>query len=410
MNLILKSAHCLVLLTFALWLAVPAFADDGDGASLCQGELCPLEGPVEFGVTRDHSRPGSVIIFPKFVSGGVDTACGTGNIFVDGVCLPRTEVELGATCPTRFTVGDQAGTPCPEHDPVRVRFRWVCPGTERNFTCKATGFDVLLTVDGKVVFTANGFMLPDANQVRVPAAPCDRGYLIGWVIDEFGEPKKYDGLIGEAVIRNSGTAITAYRGITIQAYAETNPGDPIKLVSDPLGSQRLGLPFSGGPTVSLLSSSPYRVITGQVTGDVTFDRPPPSADPGFGVSSSIILLTLDVRSNSPNFPTFVDLDFWNGFETRLSTFVEFVCWGEFQLSTDINPNLTQALMGTRQGIVQSAEAEKVPIGNIADSAQSTTLLGLIQTSEIPASGRPARSRIVEFYNNGIRFPITIFFP
>jgi hypothetical protein len=103
---------------------------------------------------------------------------------------------------------------------VRVRFRWVCPGTERNPTCRTSGFDVLLSVNGKVVFTANGFPLTDANQVQVPAAPCDRGYLIGWVIGKFGQPIKYDGLIGEAVIRNSGTAAAAYRGITFRHRAK----------------------------------------------------------------------------------------------------------------------------------------------------------------------------------------------
>jgi hypothetical protein len=122
------------------------------------------------------------------------------------------------------------------------------------------------------------------------------------------------------------------------------------------------------------------------------------------------LLTLDVRANSPNFPTFVDLNFWNGSERLLSTAVEFVCWGEFRLSADIDPNLTQVLMGTRQGIVQSDEAVKVPIRNISDIPGHTTLLGLVQTDEIPADGRVARSRIVEFYNNGIRYWSTAFFP
>ena len=154
-----------------------------------------------------------------------------------------------------------------------------------------------LTVNGKVVFTANGFKLLDANQVHVPAAPCDKGYLIGWVVDPAsGQPMKYDGLIGKAVIRNSRTAAAAYRGIPIQALKESQTRDLITLVPDPLGSQRLGLPFLGKP-------STYRVVTGQVTGDVTFDTPAPAADSGFGVTSSLILLTLDVRSNSPNFPT-----------------------------------------------------------------------------------------------------------
>jgi hypothetical protein len=175
----------------------------------------------------------------------------------------------------------------------------------------------------------------------------------------------------------------------------------LKILSADLGSSFFGSRFRFGP--------PYRLITGQVTGDVTFDSPAPAGGgSGFGTTSSLILLTLDVRSNAPNFPTFVDLNFWNGFEERLSTFVEFVCWGEFTLS-NINASLTRAFMGTRKGIVQSDQASKEKIFDISDVEGPTTLLGLFQTNEIPAGGQVARSRILELYN-GIRFVTTVFFP
>lgn len=393
MNLIIKCARLFVVLILSLWLAVPGVADNGDSAACdFEGLNCTLIPPQSeklgwAGAIRDHSRPGSVIVFPLFIrnggnrNGGNAEECGEGNVLVNRVCLPRTEIELGAVCPTRFTVisQDHESFPCTEHELVRVRFRWVCPAThfEHKVICRTTPFDVHLTVNGKIVFTANGFSLPDANHVRVPTAPCEKGYLIGWVIDEFGRPKKYDGLIGEAVIRNSGTAAASYRGITIQAGGTSDPGSMIDLLADPLRLKPPGLPFLGGG-----SAHPYRVITGQVTGDVTFDRPPPKRR-GFGVSTSLILLTLDVRSDSPNFPTSVSLDFWNGSEKKLSPSpsVMFVCWGEFQLS-DIDIRLTQAFMGTRKGIVQSDEAEKKANSGIYDIAGSTTLLGLVQTNEI----------------------------
>jgi hypothetical protein len=264
MNPMMKCARFLVLLMAGLWLAAPTLADDGDGgaATVCDFIIfapgpgpypCPDSGHGAQNLAN-HSRPGSVIVFPLFVrNGGNAEECGAGNVLVNRVCLPRTEIELGATCPTRFTVGNpgfpesQPPTPCPEHELVRVRFRWVCPAThfEHKFICRTTRFDVSLTVNGKIVFTANGFSLPDANHVRVPTAPCEKGYLIGWVIDEFGRPIKYDGLIGEAVIRNSGTAVQAHRGITIQAFKETQTRSLITRVPDPFDSQRLGLPFSG---------------------------------------------------------------------------------------------------------------------------------------------------------------------
>jgi hypothetical protein len=420
MKLTKKFARFLLLLLPSLWVAAPGLADDGDGANICVVDFpCEFHFPfIGLEDVRDFSRPGSVIVFPKFIRDGFDAICGIGNVFFDGICRARTEIELGAVCPTRFTTGDQNAITHPEfacakHEPVRVRFRWVCPGsqdTEPKFVCKTRSFDVSLTVDGKVVFTSNGVRLPDANQVSVPPAPCERGYLIGWVIDDFGRPKKYDGLIGEATIRESGTATAVYRGIPIQAEGTLTPGDPVDVIPDPLGSMRLGLPFGPGGV------HPYRLITAQVTGDVTFDKSGFDAGLGFGTTTtSLILLTLDVRSDSPNFPTQVNLDFWNGFEEKLlpTPSVKFVCWGEFQLSRDIDLRLTQAFMGTRKGIVQSDEAFKTPIPGVPDYppiSSATTLLGLVQTNESLILGSVARSSIVELYNNGISFWSTAFFP
>jgi hypothetical protein len=403
-----KFARFLLLLLPGLWLAAPALADDGDSAVCIVVFPCPISFPdVDLLQVRDFSRSGgSVIVFPKFVRDGAGT-----------------EIELGAVCPTRFTTGDQDATRHPElacavHERVRVRFRWVCPGardSEQKFVCKTGGFDVSLTVDGKVVFTSNGVRLPDTNQVTVPPAPCEKGYLIGWVIDDLGRPKKYDGLIGEAVIRESDTAAAVYRAIPIQAEGTTPPGSLIDPLPDPLGLKPQGGLFFGG---GFFGTNDYRVITAQVTGDVTFDRRGLAIDgvlaPASGsTTTSLILLTLDVRADSPNFPTHVPLDFWSGFERILSTSVDFVCWGEFQLSRDIDLRLTQAFMGTRKGIVQSDQAIKVPISGVPDypdDGGETTLLGLVQTNEGLIGTLVARSSIIELYNNGIRFFTTAFFP
>src|SRR5207247_2210006 len=42
--------------------------------------------------------------------------------------------------------------------------------------------------------------------------------------------------------------------------------------------------------------------------------------------ASLILLTLDVRLNRPNYPTFVDLDFRSGQGIQASTSWNFTCW------------------------------------------------------------------------------------
>src|SRR5262249_41465335 len=156
---IMKCARLLALLLAGLCIAVAASADDGDGSG---NIICPSVSPCFnvhppfmpgfAGRIRDHSRPGSVIVFPLFIRNGGDAEeCGEGNLLVNRVCRPRTEFALGATCPTRFTTGDQnvenfPELACIDHEPVRVRFRWVCPGTEPELNCKATGFDFSLTV------------------------------------------------------------------------------------------------------------------------------------------------------------------------------------------------------------------------------------------------------------------------
>jgi hypothetical protein len=96
------------------------------------------------------------------------------------------------------------------------------------------------------------------------------------------------------------------------------------------------------------------------------------------------LLTLDVKSNRPNNPVFVDLDFFGGnpstigSENQLSTSTEFICWEEVPI-TDISTDLTTTTMG-RKGVFVSAPAVKVAITQ-SDSTGPVTLLGLSEVLE-----------------------------
>jgi hypothetical protein len=93
----------------------------------------------------DTTQPGSVIIFPKFVNSLF--AAGGSLLNVDGNAVSQTEIEIGAVCPPAFF---NAGGACPEHQAIKIRFHWVCPGTEgvnSNF-CPEMDFDVNLSVDG----------------------------------------------------------------------------------------------------------------------------------------------------------------------------------------------------------------------------------------------------------------------
>ena len=361
----------------------------------------------------DSEEPGSVIIYPKFVN--------RPAVSVDGAVLPRTEIEIGAVCP--------ANTTCAEHQSVKVRFHWVCPGTQdvtTKFVCPETDFDVVLSINGKLAFSADGTPI-NSNSPTVPNANCPNGYLIGWVINPANDqPIKFDGLVGDAVLRGPNldagpsaglsTAVESYKAITIQAADTGAPtGAPIATVPDPF----LGIPtlaFDGVP-------GHYMDIAGRLFGDVKFDRTTAGGTPTPSNALSqtfLVLLTLDVRSNLPNNPTFVPLDFFNeslntvsgtnpNFERLTSTSTEFLCWTQVALS-DINSNLTQQNQGTRKGGVIAGPAEKIPFAGIQDGAGRVTLIGLVQTFEgTAANGFMERSYIYNMFDDSVPVP-TAFVP
>src|SRR6516164_9610409 len=370
-----KGARLAGLLVPALALAVPAFAQVRDPK------------------LSDATEPGSVIVFPKFING-------SGVVLPEGVPAPVTELEVGVVCPK--------GATCAEHEPVKIRFHWVCGTTEANlagsFICQETDFDVTATVFEKIVLVPdgtpqNGYAsgLPTKT---IPAAPCDGGYLIGWVITPTSDtPIKFDGLIGDAVVRTSGTAQAGYNAIPIQA-------DPNLVNGAAVSTNGNGaLMFDGAP-------GHYQAVTGQVLGDVRYT----GTVSGVYGRGYLTLLTLDVKSNRPNNPVFVDLDFFGGNpsaignENQLSTSTEFICWEEVPI-TQISGNLTTAVMG-RKGVFVSAPATKVGIFGISDTTGSTTLLGLSETLEggvFPPTAPWPRASFSNLFNSSVAAP-THFLP
>jgi hypothetical protein len=386
----IKGARLAVLLVPALALATPAFAQ------------------ARSSMLSDSTEPGSVIVLPKFIN--------TAPVALpEGGVVPVTELEIGVVCPK--------GVVCPEHEPVKIRFHWVCGTSEANlagsFICTETDFDVTATVFEKIVLVPdgtpqNGYAsgLPTKT---VPAAPCNAGYLIGWVISPSNDqPIKFDGLIGDAVLRagsstaGSPTAEAGYNAIPIQADPALANGAPV------LTNGNGALLFDGLP-------NHYQEVTGQVMGDVRYTNL--TAGPTF-TQGVLTLLTLDVKSNRPNNPVFVDLDFFGGNpsaignENQLSTSTEFICWEEVPI-TAINGALTTTLMG-RKGVFVSAPATKVQIFGITDESGPTTLLGLSETQEggvFPPTGPWPRTSFSNLFNSSVpvatRFlpsPSSIFLP
>jgi hypothetical protein len=286
----------------------------------------------------DPAEPGSVLVFPKFIRGTVP---------VDDVVTPRTEISIGAVCPPNIALPNAA---CNVNQTVFLHFHWVCPAVDG--ICHEADFHGATTVNGKLVFNTEG----TGGNFITPPPPCARGYLIVWAEDANGNPIKFDGLIGDAVLRESATAVAAYTAIKIQANPHLATGTVIKL--DAKG----GLVFDG-------AAGHYQAVTGRVYGDVVYDKLTAPFRSGF-----LTLLTLDVQSNQVNTPTFVDLNFYNSQEQELSTITQFTCWEEVGLSTQIDADLTAINLGSRKGVVISGPAQDI-------NGVRRTLLGLVETLE-----------------------------
>src|SRR5438093_13065230 len=132
-----------------LWL-LGAFA----GSAMAQARPATLNGSQE---------PGSVIVFPKFI---------TGTVTVDGTVTPKTEFEIGVVCPK--------GQLCPEGQQVRILFHYACGSSEASFAssfvCAQTDFALTTTMNGKLVFNTEGIGGLPGNAIS-PQPQCARGYM-----------------------------------------------------------------------------------------------------------------------------------------------------------------------------------------------------------------------------------------
>ena len=376
----IKGAQLAMLLVPALALAAPAFAQ------------------VRPTTLSDSQEPGSVIVFPKFIQGTVGLP--------EGPAAPISELEIGVVCPK--------GVICPEHEPIKIRFHWVCGTNEADlagsFVCKETDFDINATVYEKIVLTPNGETaglytagLP-TKFAPAPECPNGGGYLIGWVISPTNDrPIKFDGLIGDAHLRpgspaggvGSPTALADYDAIPIQADPHLANGAAITTNGNG------ALIFDG-------AAGHYQAVTGQVAGDVRYNNTTTGPTFTLGV---LTLLTLDVKSNRPNNPVFVDLDFFGGNpsaignENQLSAATEFICWEEVSL-TAISTDLITAQMG-RKGVFVSDSATKVGLFGISDTTGPVSLLGLSEVLEggvFPPVAPWPRASFTGLFNSSVPVP------
>jgi hypothetical protein len=312
----------------------------------------PNFAEAEQSVTDVAEERGSVIVFPKFTRGTLTT---------DNQKWPMTEIEIRAQCPE--------GASCMVNEAVKVRFHWVCPASNdiaAKYVCKAAGFEISIPLNSKVSFNPEDPGVLGENPAA--SAPCPSGYLIGWVINSAtNRPIKYDALSGAATLRDSEGKIERYQGVAVRAEPNLASGGEITADPDP----RTGAPalvFDG-------AAGHYRTLGAAIPQDLDYHKLP---GPLSSERAFVVLLTLDVRLNRPNYPTFVDFEFRSDQDVRATTAQNFTCWAEIN-NPNIDAYFTLAGTRTRSGIVLSGRAIKVPFGDISDIPGPVSLLGLVPT-------------------------------
>jgi hypothetical protein len=236
------------------------------------------------------------------------------------------------------------------------------------------------------LLTAEDAELPGDH--LAPAPPCPRGYLIGWVIDPTTRrPIKYDVLTGDAILRAPGGVIASYEAITIRADPNLAIGAGITTEIDPRsGTQALVFDGSAGHYQAVAESLPTNLVYHKLTGPLSSS------------GSFLILLTLDVRLNRPNYPTIVDLDFRADQGVHALNW-DFRCWTEIR-NPNLDTNFTLAGTRTRNAVVISGQAVKVPDRAISDIPGPVTLMGLVPSDEGPGRRTMDQAYVVRRFDGG----------
>jgi hypothetical protein len=326
-------------------------------------------------VVNDPSRPGSVLVFPKFVRGTVTTA--------DQGTLGRSQFDISVDCP--------ADAVCAERAAVKLLAHWVCPGSQRfedKWICRETNFELFTTVKGTVTISPDNV---GPITTRVPTPPCQQGYLIVWVVTaadgDLVPAISFNGLVGQGTLRRQDGGYSTYAGIPIQSPLPTLTGTtPTR--TDYNGNRALD--FNGVE---------YALLPDRVLGTTRYEN---ATDPA-NVQAFLTLITLDVFSNRSNTPVFVDLVYYTPGELPLSTFHEFICFTQKRLAgpNGIDENLVNTFMGN-VGFFESGPASDIFF-------RPRSILGLIEYIERDAGGTILRESVHPTYNDG-NYTSTRFYP
>jgi hypothetical protein len=324
---------------------------------------------------KNHSlEPGSVLIFPEFLTGTVDSGDGTrlprSAFEISVVCPPGTDVTLAVCTNPPLTPG--AGKPAT----VFLKAKWVCPpatSDRADHFCAEKDFILTTTVNGTLWINPEnipGTGVPQTGPDPVIPQPlCPQGFFIVWVINNTTDqvPINFNGLLGDAVLRpTDATHTAAYNAVAISTNAGATTGLPV------VASGKDNLEFQGDG---------YRELYARIFGTVRYD------DATFGIQTFISLVPLDIDAGTNNsFDNFVHFDFYDENEDLTSADVDVKCYREVSLSNDLA--ITAQNVGGLKGLVKVTNTSGYPI------------VGIIETQElIPASNGFLRGYAYSMYDD-----------
>jgi len=316
--------------------------------------VAPAAVRAEF---NNHSlEPGSVLIFPKFLTGTVDSGDGTrlprSAFEISVVCPPGTDVTLPVCTNPPLTAG--AGKPAT----VYLKAKWVCPPATSNPAdtfCAEKDFTLTTTVNGTLWINPEnipGTGVAQTGPGPVVATPlCPQGFFIVWVVNNLTDltPISFNGLLGDAVLRPSGVTHTAaYNAIAISSNVSV-----------------AGLPLPGASKDFLFFDAveSYMVLSDRIFGTVRYD------DANSGIQTFISLVPLDIAAGTNlSKDNFVHFDFYNENEDTTSGDLPIICYKEVSLSGDLAIT-AQSIQGLK-GLVKVTNTSGHPI------------IGIIETQEL----------------------------
>lgn len=261
-------------------------------------------------VAQDRLRdqePGSFLVFPYFsIAGNTNTT----------LCMTNTaDGPFGAIA-------------------TSVQFNFVCQGVKGpNPFCNV--------LDPRIAFTYHGTVCIDLKNDPRYTPPCEQGFAVAYAITNTGIPQSHNFLIGHAQI-SAPNVLAEANAIAVQSpkAAGTTLGAPSPATGD------YGLTF--GST----ANDDYVALPNVLHGTFRASGP--------GLTTFLVVLTLDTISGGQNPVSRIAFDFWNANEVRYSAAHEFVCWDAVRLDA-IDPRFAAAGLGTPFGSLRITATSNCPI-------------------------------------------------